>query len=145
MSKVAVMMTAENEQGAMSAHFGKAEWIMIADTESVSRVFVKNDALNGRGAAGTVIGEGCSDVIVLDIGDGALGHLQRAKIRAWAVPEPLAGAEALSRFKAGQLPAVPSASVETRHGAGHGKGHGEGHGCCCGHSGTGGASSCCHG
>lgn len=135
MSKVAVMMSAENADEVMSSHFGKAEWIMIADTESASHEFVKNDAMNGRGAAGTVIGEGCSDVLVVDIGDGALGHLQSAGIRAWAVPGPVAGVEGLRRFKAGELPAVPSASVEKKHGGGHG--------CCCGHGGA--ASSCCRG
>jgi predicted Fe-Mo cluster-binding NifX family protein len=135
MSKVAVMMSAERADGPMSSHFGKAEWIMIADTETASNKFVKNDAMNGRGAAGTVIGEGCSDVVVVDIGDGALGHLQSANIRAWVVPEPVAGVEALNRFKAGQLSAVPSTPAATRHGSGHG--------CCCGHGGT--ASSCCRG
>jgi predicted Fe-Mo cluster-binding NifX family protein len=135
MSKVAVMMSADNANEPMSSHFGKAEWIMIADTDSSLFGFVKNDAQNGRGAAGTVVGEGCSDVLVVDIGDGALGHLQSAGIRTWAVPGPVVGMEALSRFRAGQLSAVPSASVETKHGGGHG--------CCCSQGGVG--SSCCRG
>lgn len=137
MSKVAVMMMAESAVEPISSHFGKAEWIMIADTESASHRFVKNDTMNGRGAAGTVIGEGCSDVLVVDIGGGALGHLQSAGIRAWIVPGPMAGVEALRRFKAGELAAVPSVPVEAKHG--------NGHGCCCGHGDAEGASSCCRG
>jgi predicted Fe-Mo cluster-binding NifX family protein len=135
MSKVAVMMSAQSAEGPMSSHFGKAEWIMIADTENASLDFVKNDAMNGRGAAGTVIGEGCTDVLVVDIGGGALGHLQEARIQAWAVGEPVAGAEALRRFKAGQLPAVSATQATEKHGGGQG--------CCCGHGGAG--SSCCRG
>lgn len=137
MSKVGVMMSVEQADGQMSSHFGKAEWIMIADKEGGAPEFVKNDGMNGRGAAGIVTAEGCSDVIVVDIGDGALGHLQMANIRAWAAPGPLAGEEALRMFRAGQLPAVP---------AGHAAAHrGGGHGCCCSDGGGSKASSCCHG
>src|ERR1035441_8160256 len=80
MSKVGVMMSADCADGPMSSHFGKAEWILIADTENPGLDFVKNDELNGKSAVAIVIGAGCTDVILADIGDGALGHLQAAQI-----------------------------------------------------------------
>jgi predicted Fe-Mo cluster-binding NifX family protein len=137
MSKVAVMMSAEQANGQMSSHFGKAEWIMIADKEGGVPEFVKNDALNGRGAAGIVIEKGCSDVVLVDIGDGALGHLRTANIGAWAAPGPLTGEEALRLFRQGQLPAVPAGHAPAHHGGGGG--------CCCSGGGAKGGSPCCRG
>ncbi len=140
MGKIAVMMSVARPEGRMSSHFGLAKWMMIADRQKGSPEFVRNEELNGRSMAEIAIGHGCSDVIVLDIGDGALRRLQSAKINAWAAPAAVSGREALDLFVQGQLAPVPAA-----HAAEH-KGHGE---CCCGgHGGCGAhkgshASNCC--
>jgi predicted Fe-Mo cluster-binding NifX family protein len=137
MAKLGVMMSADGVDENMSLHFGKAEWIMVADTESGISEFVKNEALNGKGAAEIVIRQGCTDVILADIGDGVLGHLQAAHIRAWAVPEPVVGSEALRMFKEGKLPPVPPARAATRQGEHHGR-------CCSSSAGTE-VAACCRG
>jgi predicted Fe-Mo cluster-binding NifX family protein len=137
MAKIGVMMSADRADEAMSSHFGKAEWIMVADTDNPVPVFVKNEALNGKGAVEIVIRQGCTDVILADIGDGALGHLQAAQIRAWAVPEPVVGSEALRMFREGQLPPVPPARAATRQG--------EHHGNCCSSPTVTEAAVCCRG
>jgi predicted Fe-Mo cluster-binding NifX family protein len=80
---------------------------------------------------------GCTDVILADIGDGALGHLQAAHIHAWAVPAPVAGNEALRIFGEGQLPPVPPARAAARQGAHHGG--------CCSRPAGGEAAVCCGG
>ena len=135
MAKIGVMMSADRADEAMSSHFGKAEWIMIADTDNQGPVFVKNEALNGKGAVEIVIRMGCTDVILADIGNGALGHLQAAHIRAWAVPAPVAGNEALRIFGEGQLPSVPPALATARQGVRHGG--------CCSRPAGGEAAVCC--
>lgn len=135
MSKIGVMMSENRAEGQMSAHFGKAEWIMVVDADSPAPTFVKNEALNGKSAAEIVIRQGCADVILADIGDGARGHLQAAHISAWAVPGPISGSEALRMFKEGQLPMVPPLSAATSRGGGHG--------CCCVKRGGSEATSCC--
>ena len=137
MSKIGVMMSADRADGQMSSHFGKAEWIMVSGAENAVPVFVKNEGLNGRCAAEIVIGQGCTDVILADIGDGALGHVQAAGIRVWASPERVAGDDALRMFRQEQLSPVPAARTETGHGARHGS--------CCGGHGVSEASSCCGG
>lgn len=135
MSKIGVMMSADRADGLMSSHFGKAEWIMVGDAESSVSEFIKNETLNGKGAVEIVIRQGCTDVILSDIGDGALGHLQSAHIHAWAAPGPVAGSEALRMFREGQLPSVPPARTEVRPGA---------HRDCCCSSGAGSeAAACC--
>jgi predicted Fe-Mo cluster-binding NifX family protein len=131
------MMSADRADEEMSSHFGKAEWIMVADAESGVHEFVKNVALNGKGAVEIVISLSCTDVILADIGDGALGHLQAAHIRAWAVAKPVVGSEALRMFREGQLPPVPPARAATRQGAHHGL-------CCSSPAGTE-AAVCCRG
>jgi len=138
MAKIGVMMSADRADEKMSSHFGKAEWIMVADTESGISEFVKNEALNGKGAVEIVIRMGCTDVVLADIGDGALGHLQAAHIRAWAVPEPVVGSEALRMFKDGKLPPVPHVALAaTRRDEHHGH-------CCSSPTGTE-AAVCCWG
>jgi predicted Fe-Mo cluster-binding NifX family protein len=135
MGKIGVMMSADRADGQMSSHFGKAEWIMVADTENPVLEFVKNTGLNGKNVVEIVSRQGCADVIFTDIGDGALGHLQVAHIRAWAAPEPVVGSEALQMFREGQLPPAPSARTATRQDARHG--------CCCSSRAGSESAACC--
>ena len=130
-------MSENRAEAQMSSHFGKAEWIMIEDSEDPDCAFEKNVALNGKGAAEIAIRQGCADLILVDIGDGALGHLQRAHIRAWTAPEPMDGDQALRLFKLGKLLPVPPVLASHKEGRGQG--------CCCGHHKGAEASACCHG
>jgi predicted Fe-Mo cluster-binding NifX family protein len=137
MSKIGVMMSADRVDEKMSSHFGKAEWIMVADTENPVLEFVRNIGLNGKNVVEIVIRQGCTDVILTDIGDGALGHLQAAHIRAWAAPQPVAGSEALRMFREGQLPPVPSVRTTTKQDMRHG--------CCCSSQAGSEGAACCRG
>lgn len=128
MAKVGLMMSVDKADGRMSAHFGKAQWIMIADSENKVPRFVKNEVLNGRGTVDIVVQHGCTDVVLVDIGDGALGHLRAANICVWVAPGPVSGNEALRMFTEGQLAPLSAVSVATERGGHHGR--------CC----TGGAS-----
>ena len=135
MSKIGVMMSAHAVDEKMSSHFGKAEWVMVADTESSTIGFEKNDALNGKSAVEIVIRAGCTDVILTDIGDGALRHLQAASIRSWVVPEPVSGSEAFRMFGEGLLTLLPAARLATNQGARAS--------CCCSSGSGSAAASCC--
>lgn len=130
-------MSADRADGRMSSHFGKAKWFMAVDTESGTQEFVRNEGVNGRCAAEIAVSKGCTDVILGDIGDGALRHLQTAHIRAWAVPGLVTGSEALRMFAEGELSPVPESRSPERHGGHHGH-------CCSSHS-KGEARGCCHG
>jgi predicted Fe-Mo cluster-binding NifX family protein len=119
MSMVGVMMSENRAEGKISSHFGKAEWMMFVDTDDSVSTFQRNEAQNGKGAVAMVLQQGCTDVILSDIGDGALGHLQAAHVRAWAAPASITGSEALRMFKEGKLDSVPAARASTRHGGCH--------------------------
>lgn len=131
------MMSVERPEGQMSSHFGKAKWFMVAETAEGATQFVPNEGLNGRSAAEIAIDKGCTDIILIDIGDGALRRLQGANIRIWASPGVVTGNEALRMFAEGRLSLVPAAHAGTPQGGHHG-------GCCCGHTGSR-ATGCCQG
>lgn len=133
MSKVGIMMTADRAEQPMSEHFGKAEWMMVADTESQAVEFIKNDGLNGKGAAEIAIRSGVSDLVFAEIGFGAFGHLKAAGILGWVAPGPITGAEALQMFEKQQLQPAGASTTEA------------GHGCCCSSRAGAEASSCCRG
>jgi predicted Fe-Mo cluster-binding NifX family protein len=132
MSKVAVMMLENNVKAQMSAHFGKAEWVMVADTECHAFDFLKNEAANGRSVVEMVSSHNCTDAIFSEIGNGALGHLKAEGIRGWVAPANISGQQALEMFEHLQLRAADTAS-----------GRPAGHGCCCAKQAGSEATSCC--
>jgi predicted Fe-Mo cluster-binding NifX family protein len=137
MATIGVKMSADRADEEMSSHSSKAEWVMVVNTDNPVPLFVKNEALNGKSAVEIAIRQGCTDVILADIGDGALGHLQEAHIRAWAVPELISGNQALRMYKEAQLLPVPHARAATRHSA-----YRE---CCCSSQTESAATGCCRG
>jgi predicted Fe-Mo cluster-binding NifX family protein len=92
---------------------------MISCTESTTPEFIRNEELNGRSAVKLLVGQGCTDVILVDIGDGALRHLQAVTMYAWVVPGPVTGREALRMFAEGKLAPVPPVSAAASRGEGH--------------------------
>ena len=86
MSRVAVMMSENHVKAQMSSHFGKAEWVMAADTESHTLAFLKNDVANGKSVVDLVASQGCTDAIFNGIGNGALAHLKATNVRGWVAP-----------------------------------------------------------
>lgn len=132
MGKVAVMMSEAQADAPMSEHFGKAEWILMVEGAAGGPEFVANEAANGRGAAETLVAQGCTDAIFAGIGGGALGRLKAAGIKGWAAPKGISGMRALELFAQGGL-----REVEVPLGMGH-----EG-GCCCGGGGHASQGGCC--
>ena len=132
MSKIAVMMLDNNVNAQMSAHFGKAEWVMVADTECNAFDFLKNEAAAGKSIVEMIAGQNCSDAIFSEIGNGALTHLKSTGIRGWMAPANISGQQALEMFEHLRLQAADTAS-----------GRPAGHGCCCAKQAGAEATSCC--
>lgn len=136
MSRIAVMMSANRPDAPLSGHFGKAPWIMVSEGGKAVPDFMQNEQGNGRSAAECILNAGCTDVLLREIGDGALVRLQAAGVHAWAVLGAISGDEALKLFADRALAPVPAARIEVKK-------HG---GCCCGASaGLGAGSGCCQG
>ncbi len=99
MSRVAVMMKADRADEQMSSNFGKTEWIMVADTESRSFRFFKNEGKSGKSVVETLISQVCTDVIFTEIGRGAFEHLKTSGIHSWLAPAQINGQQALQMFE----------------------------------------------
>ena len=119
MSKVAVMMSENNVKAQMSPHFGKAEWVMVADTECHAFDFLKNEAAGGKSVVEIIAGQNCSDAIFSEIGNGALGHLKAEGIRGWVAPSNISGQQALEMFEHLRLQAADSSSAHACCGSHH--------------------------
>ena len=117
MSKIAVMMSADRADSAVSAHFGKSEWIMVSDFASPGPEFVRNEMLNGKSALEIAIRKGCTDVIFAEIGNGAYGHLVAAGLKGWVAPVDITGQRAIQLFESSTL---QPANGATRQGGGLG-------------------------
>lgn len=134
MSRVAVMMSENHVKAPMSSHFGKAEWVMAANTESHTFVFLRNEAANGKSVVDLVASQGCTDAIFDGIGDGALARPRATNVRGWVAPPNISGQQALEMFEHLRLQPAVSAS----------EGH-SGKGCCCTKQAGSETASCCHG
>lgn len=133
MSKVGIMMDTDRSDGRLSAHFGKAEWMMLADPEEKSLEFVRNEGGGGHGAVETAIRHGCGHLVFTHIGEGALRLLGSANIHGWMAPARTTGLEALRLFAESQLrPATAADAHPPTHSCCHGGAH-SGAGCCSGH------------
>jgi predicted Fe-Mo cluster-binding NifX family protein len=134
MSKVAVMMSENNVAAPMSLHFGKANWIMTADTESHTSVFLNVEAGNGKSVADLLADQGCTDAVFSGIGNGALARLEATNIRGWIAPPNNSGQQALQMF--GHLRLQPATPQSEEHSS---------KGCCCTKDAGTKTASCCHG
>ncbi len=117
MSKIAVMMSADRAGSPISAHFGKAEWVMVSDLASPLPEFVRNEMLNGKSALEIAIRNGCTDVIFTEIGNGAYGHLTAAGLHGWVAPRDITGQRAIQMFESSTL---QPANGATKQGGGLG-------------------------
>src|SRR6266702_5560058 len=114
MSKIAVMMSANRTDAPLSAHFGRAEWIMIADTEARAFAFQKNEAANGKSVVEFLTSQNCTDVIFTELGEGARRQLEARSIRGWVAPAEINAQQALQMFDHMRLRLADAA---TEHGS----------------------------
>jgi predicted Fe-Mo cluster-binding NifX family protein len=126
------MMSDNRLEAQMSAHFGKAEWAMVADTQCHSVTFLKNDAARCKAAVELIADLNCTDAIFTEIGNGALAHLRAATIRGWLAPPNITGRQALEMFEHLRLLSAEAPAASP------------GAGCTCSHHANAETHACCH-
>lgn len=115
--RIAVTSTGREMTDAVDPRFGRARHFVIVDTETgATEVHDNTQNLNAPQGAGIQAGEtvarlGVGAVITGHVGPKAFLVLQAAGVRIHLAGEG-AVAEAVRRFKAGDLPEVDSANVE---------------------------------
>jgi predicted Fe-Mo cluster-binding NifX family protein len=131
MSKVVVMMSEDRVDAPVSAHFGKAEWALIADTQCHRFTFFKNDDAHCKSTVERIAALDCTDAIFTEIGAGALTRLQACHIRGWFAPSHVTGGQALEMFEHLRLQPAQVATGSQRRS-------------CCSQSATPEPSGCCN-
>jgi predicted Fe-Mo cluster-binding NifX family protein len=119
MSKVGFTTLLNREDSVLSPHFGMAKWVMIRDDDSGEITFEQNTGLNGRAVVDILARAGCRDAVFSEIGNGALRHLEDARIRGWLAPSDVPVPQLLARLSRGEL---PPAEGHTHGSGGHGGG-----------------------
>lgn len=103
MSKIGLTVLRDTPTSALSAHFGKAKWILIHDSATGRSSFVRNRALVGAAVAQILAEHECTDAVFAHIGPGGLNNLRTRGIRAWRGPKGVPAIEIIAKLQRGEL------------------------------------------
>jgi len=124
--KVAVSSSGKDISSRIDPRFGRCNYFLIVDTETMAFEAVKNTAAGSAHGAGVqaaqlVASEGVSVVLTGNVGPNAYGALTASSVE---VVTGLAGRveDAVNRFKRGELKAVSKPTVMGHFGTGRGGG-----------------------
>jgi len=86
--KIAIPMNEKTLNSSVSAHFGRAPYYLIYDTETKESVFIDNSASASRGGAGikaaqVILDQQANALITPRLGDNAADVLEAAKIEIY--------------------------------------------------------------
>ena len=115
--KIAVTAGSKDISGGMDPRFGRAKYFVVVDTETDEAVAHDNsqnlNASQGAGiqAAETVVRLGAGAVVTGNVGPKAFRALNAAGVKMFLAGEGTV-AEAIRRFKAGELKEASMANVE---------------------------------
>jgi predicted Fe-Mo cluster-binding NifX family protein len=130
--RIAVSATGPNLDSQIDPRFGRCQYLLIVDSESMSFEAVENAAAIAPGGAGIEAAElvakmGAMAVITGDCGPNAYQVLSAAGIDVFA---GVSGSirEAVERFRRGELRTAPEPSAQLYSGMGPGMGRGMGRG-----------------
>jgi predicted Fe-Mo cluster-binding NifX family protein len=119
--KVCISSTGQNLEATVDPRFGRAQYFVIADSETMEFEAIANPAMTAGGGAGTkasqlVIDKGARVVLTGNVGPNAFAVLNAAKI---AIHIGASGSirSALAAFRDGKLQKIDAPSVEAHSGA----------------------------
>jgi len=126
--KMVVSSTGKNLDAKIDPRFGRCQYFLIVDSETMNFESLQNESASATGGAGiqaaqTVAGKGVQVVITGNVGPNAFQTLAAAGIKI------ITGAsgtvkDAIEKFKSGELSEISSATVGTHFGSGRGMGRG---------------------
>jgi len=105
MSKIGITVAQNSLNAPLALHFGKTKWILIYESAE-SFEFIRNEKLVGRNVVDLYQEAGCSDVIVNNIGSGAMRNLKAAGIQAWHGSLNIPARKLIATLKQGALKAA---------------------------------------
>lgn len=129
---VALTAQAEGLEATVDPRFGRSQWFVIVNTDTMEARSFRNTAANSMQGAGIqaaqlVANEKVEAVISGNFGPNASGALKAGGIRLFSFPGGTVQ-QAVEALKAGQLEELSSANVGDHFGMGGGGGRGMGGG-----------------
>ena len=130
--KVAVSATGENLDAQIDPRFGRCQYFIIVDVDSMKYEAVQNESAMASGGAGiqaaqSVAGMGVEAVITGNVGPNAFQTLSASGIKIITGASGIVK-DAIGRYKSGELKETPSPTVGGHFGMGKGGGRGGGGG-----------------
>lgn len=130
--KVAVSSTGEDLEAQIDPRFGRCQYFIIVDVDSMKYEAVLNESAMASGGAGiqaaqSVAGMGVEAVITGNVGPNAFQTLNASGIKIVTGANGSVS-EAVERFKKGELKATANPTVGSHSGMGRGMGRGAGGG-----------------
>lgn len=140
--KIAVSAAEPDLDADIDPRFGRCQYLLIIDRETMEFEAIENPAMNAPGGAGIqtaglVVGEGVEAVITGDCGPNAYQVLSAAGVPVFAVASGTVR-DAVEAYKRGSLSSIAAASTGPGAGMGGGRGTGGGRGVGGGRGGMGG-------
>lgn len=130
--KVAVSATGENLDAQIDPRFGRCQFFIIVDIDTMDYKAISNESAMASGGAGiqaaqTVTGMGVEAVITGNVGPNAFQTLSASGIKIITGASGIVK-DAIERYKNGELKEISSPTVGGHFGMGGGMGQGAGRG-----------------
>lgn len=123
--KIAISATAPNLSSQVDPRFGRCQYFVIVDPDSMEFEGIKNSSVAAGGGAGIaaaqlIVGKGVEAVLTGNCGPNAFSVLKAANI---SVMIGVSGSvqEAMESYKAGKYNTISKANVSPHSGMGRGK------------------------
>ena len=120
--KICISSTGKNLDAVVDQRFGRCQYFLIVDTETMNVKTISNESTLSSGGAGIqaaqiVTKEDVNSVITGNIGPNAFSILQAAGIKVYTGAEGTIK-EVIENYKKGNLKETGSANVESHSGIG---------------------------
>ena len=130
--KIAITSTGNTLDSPVDPRFGRCQFFVFVDPETMEFEAVENQAMMAAGGAGIqaaqfVANEGAQAIVTGNVGPNAVSSLMAAGIKLY-VGATGTVRETVNRFNTGQLREVSEATVAPHTGMGRGMGGGTGRG-----------------
>jgi predicted Fe-Mo cluster-binding NifX family protein len=128
--KIAVTATAEGLDAGASPIFGRSQYIVLVDTDTLESETLPNPAISASGGAGIqaaqfLVGRGIQALVTGNVGPNAFQVLDAANTPVYLYHgDTVRGA--VQAFTNGELTQATGPSARSHSGMGGGRGHGQG-------------------
>ena len=118
--KLCVTSSGQRLEDTVDPRFGRCQYFIIVDTESMQFEAIENPAMNAGGGAGIQAGQlvgnkGAEVVLTGNVGPNAFNTLQAAGLKIVVGLSGITVGQAIEGFKSGKYQYVGDPSVENHH------------------------------